>query len=107
MPKWLDNADPSWFGFLLTIKEGLSFDRDTLVKFLLDKQIATRYLLAGNITKQPYFIDNKIEYRVVGDLKNTDLVMNNTFWIGVYPGLTVEMMEYVAACFEEFVNQYK
>jgi len=107
LPKWLDNADPSWFGFLLTIKEGLSFDRDTLVKFLLDKQIATRYLFAGNITKQPYFIDNKIEYRVVGDLKNTDLVMNNTFWIGVYPGLTVEMMEYVAACFEEFVNQYK
>ncbi len=106
LPKWLDNADPSWFGFLLTVKEGLSFDRDTLVKFLLDKQIATRYLFAGNITKQPYFIDNKIEYRVVGELKNTDLVMNNTFWIGVYPGLTAEMMEYVAASFEEFVNQY-
>ena len=107
LPKWLDNTDPSWFGFLLTVKEGLSFNRDALVKFLLEKQIATRYLFAGNITKQPYFIDNKIQYRVVGDLKNTDLVMNNTFWVGVYPGLTVEMMKYIAECFEEFINQYK
>ncbi len=106
LPKWLDNTDPSWFGFLLTVKEGVSFDRDTVVKFLLEKQIATRYLFAGNITKQPYFINNKVEYRVVGDLKNTDLVMNNTFWVGVYPGLTAEMMEYIAKCFEEFLSQH-
>jgi len=107
LPKWLGNVEPSWFGFLLTIKEDAPFDRDTLVKFLQDKQIATRYLFAGNIIKQPYFIDNKVEYRTVGDLKNTDLIMNNTFWIGVYPGLTAEMMEYIAKCFEEFANQYK
>ena len=106
LPKWQDNTDPSWFGFLLTVKEGVSFDRDTVVKFLLEKQIATRYLFAGNITKQPYFINNKVEYRVVGDLKNTDLVMNNTFWVGVYPGLTAEMMEYIAKCFEEFLSQH-
>ncbi len=105
LPKWLDNAEPSWFGFLLTIKEGASFDRDTLVHFLQDKQIATRYLFAGNIVKQPYFIDNKIEHRVVGDLKNADIVMNNTFWVGVYPGLTAEMMGYIAKCFEEFVSK--
>ncbi len=104
LPKWLDNADPSWFGFLLTVKEDAPFDRDAIVHFLQDKQIATRYLFAGNLTKQAYFINNKIEYRVVGDLKNTDLVMNNTFWVGVYPALTTEMMEYVVACFEEFVN---
>lgn len=107
LPKWLDNMDPSWFGFLITIKEGVSFDRDTLVQFLKDKQIATRYLFAGNIIKQPYFIDNKIEYRVVGDLKNTNLIMNNTFWIGVFPGLTTEMMEYMVKCFEEFISEYK
>lgn len=107
LPKWLDNAEPSWFGFLITIKDGLSFDRDTLVRFLQDKQIATRYLFAGNIIKQPYFVDNKIDYRVVGDLKNADIVMNNTFWVGVYPGLTKEMMEYMVSCFEEFVSEHK
>ncbi len=107
LPAWLDNAEPSWFGFLLTIKDGVPFDRDTLVHFLHDKEIATRYLFAGNITKQPYFIENKVEYRVVGDLKNADIIMNNTFWVGVYPGLTKEMMEYIAKCFEEFVNQHK
>ena len=107
LPKWLDNAEPSWFGFLITIKEGMSFDRDSLVHFLNDKQIATRYLFAGNIIKQPYFVNNKIDYRVVGDLKNADIIMNNTFWVGVYPGLTTEMMGYVVKCFEEFINQYK
>src|SRR3989344_4596338 len=107
LPKWLDNAEPSWFGFLITIKDGVSFDRDTLLHFLQDKQIATRYLFAGNITKQPYFIENKIEHRVIGDLKNADIIMNNTFWVGVYPGLTTEMMEYMATCFEKFVSQYK
>ena len=106
LPQWLENTEPSWFGFLLTVKEGAPFDRDTLVQFLQDKQIATRYLFAGNLTKQPYFIDNKVEYRVVGDLKNTDLIMNNTLWIGVYPGLTTEMMEYMIKCFEEFASQY-
>ena len=107
LPKWLENAEPSWFGFLLTIKENVSFDRDTLVHFLNDKQISTRYLFAGNIIKQPYFIDNKIEYRVVGDLTNADIIMNNTFWVGVYPGLTTEMMEYIVKCFEEFIDQNK
>lgn len=106
LPKWLNNADPSWFGFLLTVKEDAPFDRDVAVHFLQEKNIATRYLFAGNITKQPYFIDNKIEYRAVGDLTNTDLIMNNTFWTGVYPGLTTEMMEYIAACFDEFVSKF-
>ena len=107
LPAWEKNAEPSWFGFLLTIKEDAPFDRDTLVQFLQGKNIATRYLFAGNVLKQPYFIDNKINYRVAGDLKNTDLVMSNTFWVGVYPGLTAAMMEYIAKCFKEFLNQYK
>ncbi|MBP6859527.1 MAG: lipopolysaccharide biosynthesis protein RfbH [Candidatus Magasanikbacteria bacterium] len=107
LPKWLDNADPSWFGFLLTIKPDAPFDRDLIVQFFQEKQIATRYLFAGNLTKQPYFINNKIEYRVVGDLKNTDLIMNNTFWIGVYPGLTKEMMAYIVECFADFLSAYE
>ncbi len=106
LPKWLENADPSWFGFLLTVKEDAPFDRDLLVQFLQGKQIATRYLFAGNLTKQPYFINNKIEHRVVGDLKNTDLIMSNTFWIGVYPGLTKEMLDYVIEGFEDFLSSY-
>lgn len=107
LPAWEEKAEPSWFGFLLTVKEDAPFDRDTLVQFLQEKNIATRYLFAGNVIKQPYFIDNKINYRVAGDLKNTDLIMNNTFWVGVYPGLTTEMMKYIVACFEEFINQNK
>ena len=107
LPVWEEKAEPSWFGFLLTIKEDAPFDRDALAQFLREKNIATRYLFAGNVIKQPYFIDNKINYRVVGDLKNTNLIMSNTFWVGVYPGLTTEMMEYVAKCFEEFVDQHK
>jgi CDP-6-deoxy-D-xylo-4-hexulose-3-dehydrase len=106
LPKWLDNADPSWFGFLLTVKEDAPFDRDLIVQFLQEKQIATRYLFAGNLTKQPYFINNKIEYRVVGNLKNTDLIMSSTFWIGVYPGLTKEMIDYVVESFEDFMSAY-
>lgn len=106
LPKWLDNADPSWFGFLLTVKEDAPFDRDLIVQFLQGKQIATRYLFAGNLTKQPYFLNNPIEYRVVGDLKNTDLIMNNTFWIGVYPGLTKEMLAYIIESFEDFMSAY-
>lgn len=107
LPKWLDNTDPSWFGFLLTVKEDAPFDRDTLAQLLQEKQIATRYLFAGNLTKQPYFINNKIEHRVVGDLKNTDLVMNNTFWIGVYPGLEKEQLDYVVSSFEELLKKYE
>lgn len=107
LPKWLDNADPSWFGFLLTVKPDAPFDRDLIVQFFQEKQIATRYLFAGNLTKQPYFINNKIEYRVVGDLKNTDLIMNNTFWVGVYPGLTEEMIAYIVECFADFLSAYE
>lgn len=106
LPKWLENSEPSWFGFLLTVKEDAPFNRNDIVQFLREKNIATRYLFAGNLVKQPYFINNKVNYRAVGDLKNTDLAMSNTLWIGVYPGLTAEMMEYMVDCFEEFISRY-
>ncbi len=107
LPKWLDKTEPSWFGFLLTVKANSPFTRDELVRFLQEKKIATRYLFAGNLIKQPYFINNKVEYRVVGDLRNTDFIMNNTFWIGVYPGLSAEMISYTISCFGKFLEGYK
>ncbi len=93
LPQATENSDPSWFGFPITIKPDAGTDRTTLLKYLNQNNIGTRLLFAGNITKQPYF--NDIEYRVVGELENTNIIMNNTFWIGVFPGITEEMMDFV------------
>ena len=106
LPRWLPSADPSWFGFLLTVREGAGFTRSDIIKFLQSKKVATRLLFAGNITKQPYFIERNIQFRCVGDLNNTDIAMRNTFWIGCYPGITKEMLNYSVTCFEEFLSQY-
>lgn len=103
LPQYLPEADPSWFGFLLTIKENSGIDRTALIKYFNSKKIGTRLLFAGNITKQPYFINNKIGYRVVGELNNTDSIMDNTFWIGVFPGISQAMLDYVIECFEDFL----
>jgi len=104
LPKWSDKAEPSWFGFLLTVKEEVGFSRDEFIKFLISIKVSARLLFAGNITKQPYFINNRINYRVVEELVNTDIIMNNTFWIGVYPGLNKEMLNYVINQFDEFIK---
>ncbi|MFA7653850.1 MAG: lipopolysaccharide biosynthesis protein RfbH [Candidatus Magasanikbacteria bacterium] len=106
LPKWLDQAEPSWFGFLLTIREDAPFTRNEIIKFLQGEQIATRYLFGGNLIKQPYFVDSDIKYRIVGDLKNTDLIMNNTFWVGVYPGITEIMANHMVAAFINFLEKY-
>lgn len=105
LPKWQQNSDPSWFGFLLTIKPDAPFDRNQIVQHLQTNKIGTRNLFAGNLTKQPYFIDNQIKYRIVNNLKNTDIAMSNTFWIGCYPGLTREMLNYVIDSFDSFLAQ--
>jgi CDP-6-deoxy-D-xylo-4-hexulose-3-dehydrase len=108
LPQKLSEADPSWFGFLISIKEDSGIDRTELLKYLNGKKIGTRLLFAGNITKQPYFVNTKYTYRIAEELTNTDYIMNNCFWIGVYPGLTQEMLKYVVICFEEFIeNQTK
>jgi len=104
LPVWSEKAEPSWFGFLLTIKNNAKFKREDLLKFLNDKKIGTRLLFAGNITRQPIFKNYKIAYRVSGELKNTDEIMNNCFWIGVYPGLNKEMLDYVIKSFKEFLG---
>ncbi|MUK26527.1 lipopolysaccharide biosynthesis protein RfbH [Aliivibrio fischeri] len=100
LPEATENSNPSWFGFPITIKEDSGIERVDLLKFMDQFKIGTRLLFAGNLTRQPYFKD--VEYRVVGDLTNTDLIMNNTFWIGVYPGLTKEHLDFVIEKFEEF-----
>ena len=102
LPEATLNSDPSWFGFPITVKENSPFSKNQLVSFLNSKLIDTRAIFAGNITKQPYF--KNIQYRIVGNLKNTDIIMNNSFWIGVYPGITEEMIQYVIKQFENFIK---
>lgn len=89
---------PSWFGFLISIKEGSGIDRNRITQYLEKHQIQTRLLFAGNLIRHPAFdsIRNTDAYRVVGDLKITDYVMNNSFWVGVYPGMTEDMIDYMA-----------
>jgi CDP-4-dehydro-6-deoxyglucose reductase, E1 len=94
------NSIPSWFGFPVTMKESKIFRRVDLLKYLDSNRVNTRLLFAGNLTKQPYLKNQ--EYRVVGDLTNTDITMNQTFWVGIYPGLDREHLDYIAEKMEEF-----
>lgn len=96
------NSDPSWFGFPITLDQDLKIERNNLLKFLACRQIATRLIFAGNITKQPAY--GNVNYKVVGDLTFTDIVMKRSFWVGVYPGLTNDMLDYVADSIIEFVS---
>lgn len=100
LPEATAHSEPSWFGFPLTIRDNHDNTRVELLKFLDDAKIGTRLLFAGNLTRQPYF--QNVKYRVSGDLTNTDIVMNDTFWVGVYPGLTREQLDYIAAKIETF-----
>jgi len=100
LPEATPYSDPSWFGFPITLKESAGVSRVDLLKYLDEMKIGTRLLFAGNLIRQPYF--NNIDYRVVGELTNTDRVMNQTFWIGVYPGLTDSHLSYVIEKIEEF-----
>lgn len=104
LPQKCENSDPSWFGFALTCKEGV--DRNKVVPFIESKGIQTRMLFAGNLTKHPCFDEmrqSKTGYRVVGELENTDRIMNDTFWIGVYPGMTEEKIDYMIKAVKEAV----
>ena len=94
------NSTPSWFGFTISLKEGAGVSRVDLTKYLDENKIGTRLLFAGNLTRQPYF--KGVNYRVVGDLKNTDVTMNRTLWMGIYPGLGKEHLDYIADKMEEF-----
>lgn len=100
LPEATENSDPSWFGFLITLKDNNDFRRVDFLKYLDQHNIGTRLLFAGNLTKQPYMIGKN--FRISGDLIVTDDVMNNSFWIGVHPGLTKDMLDYIVDRFETF-----
>jgi CDP-6-deoxy-D-xylo-4-hexulose-3-dehydrase len=109
LPTATENSDPSWFGFLITLKGGVGFKRNDLVKFLEENNIQTRNLFAGNITRHPCFehLKEGKDYRISSDLKNTDKIMNDSFWIGLYPGMGREKLEYMVAKIREFVNGWQ
>lgn len=106
LPEACPNSDPSWFGFLLTCQEGV--DRNAVVEYIEAHGVQTRMLFAGNLTKHPCFDEMRKTgkgYRVVGNLANTDRIMTNTFWVGVYPGMTDEMIDYMASTIQNAVTK--
>lgn len=106
LPEKEPNSDPSWFGFMITVKDNLN--RNDIVQYLETHGVQTRMLFAGNLIKHPCFDQMRgddSKYRVIGNLENTDKIMKDTFWIGVYPGMTNEKLDYMIKCIKEAVNQ--
>ncbi len=104
LPEASSGSDPAWFAFIVTMKEGSPFTRDEITRYLNDHLIETRNLFAGNMTKQPGFINR--EWRIADHLNNTDYIMNNTFFLGTYPGLTKEMFSYSEQVLDAFMNNF-
>jgi CDP-4-dehydro-6-deoxyglucose reductase, E1 len=105
LPEATKDSDPSWFGFPIGVRQGAPFSRDQMTKMLDSAKIGTRNIFAGNLIRQPAY--EGLNFRVVGDLTNTDYVMNHVFWIGVFPGLTEPMLEYIAKTIIDFVGTSK
>ncbi len=106
LPEPAENSRPSWFGFLLTVRPESGLDRNKITRYIESHNVQTRLLFSGNLIKHPCFdqIRGTDAYRVVGDLRNTDTVMNDTFWVGVYPGMTDAMIDYMAKVIAEAVH---
>ena len=100
-------SDPSWFGFLITLTDNATFSRNDMAQYLEDNNIQTRNLFAGNIIKHPCFesLVEGVDYRVCGELKNTDKIMNDAFWIGLYPGMGEEKIDYMIQKIREFCEK--
>jgi CDP-6-deoxy-D-xylo-4-hexulose-3-dehydrase len=103
MPAPTEGSNPSWFGFALTVRETSPLSRNDLVKALNERKIGTRLLFGGNLLRQPAFVGTP--RRVIGDLRNTDVVMNDTFWVGVWPGLTILMLDYIIESLQELLKK--
>jgi CDP-6-deoxy-D-xylo-4-hexulose-3-dehydrase len=101
LPEPTPESDPAWFSFIVTLKPNCSFTRDDLTRFLDSRLIETRNIFAGNMTRQPAFLNQPL--RLANHLKNTDYVMDHTFFMGTYPGMTTEMMDYIGATLDEFM----
>ena len=102
LPIATENSDPSWFGFPITLDPNHPVNREELLRFLDSRKIGTRLMFAGNIMRQPAYLDQ--DFRVVGDLTNTDIVMKRTFWVGTYPGLTNPMLDFIADSIKDFLT---
>ncbi|TCD47961.1 lipopolysaccharide biosynthesis protein RfbH [Chlorobium sp. N1] len=106
LPEATQSSDPSWFGFLITVNDGMPFTRNDIVEYLENNRIQTRNLFAGNMTRHPMFqtLTEGVDYRICGKLKNTEKVMNDSFWLGVYPGMRDEAVDYMAEKIREFIG---
>ncbi len=106
LPQATEGSDPSWFGFLMTLRDGAGFTRNELAEHLEKNNIQTRNLFAGNITRHPCFDELKagVDYRITGELKNTDKIMNDSFWVGLYPGMKDEAIDFMIKCIIDFVK---
>ena len=104
LPEATEGSDPSWFTFILSVRPAAPFSREDLVKHLNERKIETRNIFAGNLTRQPAFVDR--EYRISGELVATDFIMNRSFFLGVYPGLTDDMFVFVEQAMAEFMGKY-
>ena len=104
LPIWHNKANPSWFAFTITLKDDCGFTRQDITSFLESRKIETRMVFAGNILKQPAYID--IDKEIRGSLANTDKVMRDTFFVGVYPGITQEKLKFMLESFDEFFRKY-
>jgi len=102
LPEATPNSEPSWFGFPVVLKDTAGVSRVDLLSYLDQHKIGTRLLFAGNLTRQPYMIGRR--YRIAGSLEKTDIVMNQTFWLGVYPGLNRQHLDYVVEKLEAFLG---
>ena len=106
VPEPARDSIPSWFGFLISVRPETGLERNAVTRYIEEHNVQTRLLFSGNLIKHPCFnqIRGTDAYRVVGSLENTDFIMNNTFWVGVYPGMTDEMIDYMAKVIMEAVN---
>ena len=103
LPEATPNTEPSWFGYLLTIRDGNRLNRHLLTRALEERKVGTRLLFAGNLTKQPAF--NNVNYRVSGSLENTDKIMNDAFWVGVWPGIDDQRIDYMVATLADLTHE--